>query len=179
MLTLMSLMSWVAPTLVTRTRWVSALPYWLSPRTIVMTSDLCKSSNRTGSGSTEHGGACRVLQPVFAGLERRARQLFHPALPVGHATAHDGPLATRRAPAERHRQAGGRPPASGVEHVGGHAHSASIRSSRSLVILRCSAAATSISAEGSLLMRCRRATSISPAVRPDAEMRNTWPKRAS
>src|SRR6266699_5101481 len=74
-LTLMSLISWIepkGPPFVTRTRWVSALPYWLAPRRMVIgsCSFVCAVAERTqqerdmqvppGVGNRKHHRHLRV-----------------------------------------------------------------------------------------------------------------------
>src|SRR5260370_30996841 len=89
------------------------------------------------------------------------------------------PVAVRLAPAQRDRQAGGGHAPHRVEDVGRDAHTFSSLSSRSRVILRCSAAATRSSVVGSFPIRSCMAARISCAPRPLAEMRKTCPKRRS
>src|ERR1041385_219248 len=141
-LTFMSFSSCRAPRLVTRTTWVSDLPYELSPRTIF--TSLCPSVSRVAVGAQQHGymevaalegehdlddgiegaepGALEVgagvqIQAVLAGLEFLVAELANATVGIGLRLADLLPVAVRLAPVQARAQAGRRLTAHGVEHV--------------------------------------------------------------
>src|SRR5665213_3718271 len=209
MLMVMSLTSCTepkGPPFVTRSMCVSAFPYWFSPSRIVIASRsfICGVTERAEQQRyvevfagirhrenncnlwKELGGALLLevvsgveIQSVLAKGDDTFGQLSDAALGVGDATADDSPAPVRSSMTEGDRHAFGGAAARCIEHVRRDAHSSSMLPRRSLVILRCSSAAALSSICASLPIRCRSATSTSAAVRPVAEIRNTWPNRAS
>src|SRR5207244_3454543 len=99
--------------------------------------------------------------------------------PVGVAPGRGqlGPTVARAA-RQRDRDAGRGPPPRDVQDVGRDAaHETTSLWSRSRVILACSSAAMRSSVVGSFVRRPRSAPSISSALLPVAEIRNTCPNR--
>src|SRR5207245_11092472 len=92
------------------------------------------------------------VEPVRPRLELFLRELAHAAVRISLGLTDLLPVAGGLAPVQGDRQARGRRAAHRVEDVGRDAHTFSSFSSRSRVILRCSAAATRSSVAGSLAM---------------------------
>src|SRR5487761_1074917 len=208
-LTLMSLIWWTepkGPPLVTRTRCVSALPYWLGPSRIVMGSRSFISAVAeraqqqrdvvvlAGVRDGEHHGDLRVelgdtlllevvggveFQPVLTEGDPAFGQLTDASVGARGAAADDRPPPVCPAVAQSDRHSFCGSASRGIEHVGRNAHELSMLLRRSRVILACSSAATLSSVAGSFSIRWRRAVSTSSALRPAAEIRKTWPKRSS
>src|SRR5215510_7815005 len=139
-------------------------------------------------------GMRRILGPrlLRGGPGRSDSPHAQPPVPVGTPGCHRGPARTQQA-LNPDRDVPGRPAGGGVQDVGrhtarlpgldirlGHVGSPprSLRSRRP-VILRSSSRTIFASVSASLPSRARKAVSISAALRPVAQIRNTWPNRSS
>src|SRR6185436_15785779 len=110
-------------------------------------------------------------------------EILYAAIEIGAGVVEGGPL-TGEFSLEDDADVGGGLAAGGVEDVGGDAAHAGVGVERSFsrrrrVIIACSRAAVASSVSGSLVRRARRASSISAADLPVAQMRKMWPKRCS
>src|SRR5947209_4334189 len=204
--TLRSFRSWRAPFppfFVTRTTCVSALPYWLSPRTIVTASRALVGGVAERAQEERHvqvpalerdhdrhrrieGAEPRALEirasveleTVFGRLEVVAGERAHAAIAIGLRVPDLLPVAVRLTPVERDGEPGrGRAPHD-VQDVCRDAHRTTW-ARRRWAILRSSRFASSSSVCASLPSRLRSSPRISSASRPLAEIKNTCPNRSS
>ena len=119
------------------------------------------------------------LQPVLARGEPTLDELSDTTVCVGGPAADNGPPPVGPAVAEGDRHAFGRATARRVENMRRNAHELSMLLRRRRVIFRCSSAASWSSVAGSFSIRWRKAATTSSALRPAAEIRNTWPNLSS
>src|SRR5258708_18948170 len=118
------------------------------------------------------GEAITAGAPGHGGRQERRDS----AIPVGHRLRQVHPRRTALT-LQLYSDGNGRTADRRVEYVGGNGHPSSF-SSRSLVIRRCSPAATRNSLPGSFVNRSRSIPRISGAGLPAAQTMNTYPNRA-